>query len=227
MSRGVISDQWVDPTAPGGRRLPSAARERRPALALLALLLVVVGAASAGLLVVKAGHKVAAIEVVQSVGPGEQIPGSALREVDISAADGIDYVPWSELVAVERTFAANQIVSGTLLTQNMVVTSYNLYNGDAQEGIFLKAGQVPSNLQIGDKVQAFATGSPQPCGGTPDESLGQGTVTSVLGEAANSSSTTVVTVAFPLSDPEYGLLACEASNATVALVVMPNNSGTG
>ena len=81
-----MSDQWGEPTAPGGPRMPSAPRERRPALAALAAaLLVVVGALAAGLLVMKAGKTIAVIEVDQQLGPGQQIPASALREVQIAA----------------------------------------------------------------------------------------------------------------------------------------------
>lgn len=224
--RGTVSDQqWAEPTAPTGRRMPSAPRERKPLLAFLALLLVIVGALSAALLVQKAGHKVQAVEVVQALGPGEQVPASALREVDIAAGSGIDYVPWSAVPQVERDFANFQIPAGTLLTGQMLVATYNLNKNDAQEGIFLKAGQVPPNLQIGDRVAAFASGPTAPCGGTPDEPLGEGTVTGVLGEAASSTGTTVVTIAVPQSSPTYGLLACEAANATVAIVIIPNGGG--
>jgi hypothetical protein len=206
--------------------MPSAPRERKPALALLAALLVIVGAVAAGLLVLKAGHKVSAIEVVQPLGPGEQIPAQALREVQISSDSGIAYISWSEVGAVEQVFAASAIPAGTLLTPEMTAKSSNVTSNDAQVGVSLKAGQVPANLQIGDKVQAFAVGPPTPCGGTADESLGSGTVTGVNGAASNSSATTVVTLAVPTGGATYGLLACEASNNTVAIVIMPA-SGNG
>jgi hypothetical protein len=226
--RGAGTDQqWAEPTAPTGRRMPSTPRERKPLLAFLAALLVVVGGLSAALLVQKAGHKVQAVEVMQALGPGEQVPASALSEVDIASGSGIDYVPWAAVPQVERDFAKFQIPAGTLLTGNMLVATYNLNKGDAQEGIFLKAGQVPPNLQIGDRIATFATGPTTPCGGTPDEPLGTGTVTGVLGEASNSTATTVVTIAVPQTSPTYGLLACEAANNTIAIVIIPSGGGNG
>ena len=54
---------WPEPTSPAGRRLPSAPRERKPALAALAVLLIVGCALGTGLLVVQSGKRVAAIEV--------------------------------------------------------------------------------------------------------------------------------------------------------------------
>src|ERR1700683_5639641 len=99
LSRGAMADQqtsWAEPTAPGGRRMPSAPRERKPALAALAVLLVALGAVAAGLLVINAGHRVGAVEIVQQVGQGQQIPASALREVEISSDTGLDYVAWQD-----------------------------------------------------------------------------------------------------------------------------------
>lgn len=226
ITRGSIADQWGEPTAPGGRRMPSAPRERRPALAALAALLVLVGAVSAGLLVMRAGKTIAVIEVSRQLGPGEQIPASALKEVQIAANSGFDYVAWSDVLQVEKAFAATTIPAGTLLTENMTVGSYNLTSGDALEGIFLKPGQVPPNLQIGDKVEAFAAGPTTPCGFQADQDLGTGTVTGVNGEAASSSSTTVVTLAVPATSATFGLLACAAANQQVALVTLPN-TGNG
>lgn len=226
ITRGSVSDQWGEPTAPGGRRMPSAPRERRPALAALAAVLVVAGALLAGLLVMKAGKTVSVIEVDEQLGPGQQIPASALKEVQIAANSGFDYVYWSDVTQVERAFAATTIPAGTLLTDNMTVGSYNLTSGDALEGIFLKAGQVPPNLEIGDKVEAFAAGPVSPCGFQPDEDLGTGTVTGVNGEASNGSNTTVVTVAVPDTSNTFGLLACAAANQQVALVTLPN-TGAG
>src|SRR5580700_11337568 len=95
LSRGATADQqtsWAEPTAPGGRRMPSAPRERKPALAALAVLLVALGAVAAGFLVINAGHKVAAVEITQEVGQGEQIPASAVQEVEISSNSGLNYV---------------------------------------------------------------------------------------------------------------------------------------
>jgi len=97
LPRGAVSDQqaaWAEPTAPGGRRMPSAPRERKPALAALAVLLVALGAVAAGYLVLSAGHRVGAVEVVQQIGQGERIPASALREVQIATDSGISYVAW-------------------------------------------------------------------------------------------------------------------------------------
>src|SRR5579859_5056891 len=103
------------PTAPGSRRPPHVARERRPALAALALLLIVGGALGAAYLVLQSGHRVAAIEITEPLGAGERIPPGALREVDIAVSGGIGYVPWSAAGQVTQFYAASAIPAGTLL----------------------------------------------------------------------------------------------------------------
>ncbi len=74
---------WPEPTAPAGRRLPGAPRERKPALAALAMLLILGGALGAGLLVIQGSKRVAAIEISQQIGAGQRIP----LERDAAGAD--------------------------------------------------------------------------------------------------------------------------------------------
>src|SRR2546430_16487448 len=94
------------PTAPGSRRPPQVVRERRPALAALALLLIVGGALGAAYLVLQNGHRVAAIEVTQQLGAGQQIPLGALREVDIAVSGGIGYGACGEAAPGSRGYTA-------------------------------------------------------------------------------------------------------------------------
>src|SRR5262245_23747903 len=101
MNRGLAPGQEQagirpEPTSPGGRRLPSAPRERKPALAALALLLIVGGALGAAYLVTQNAKRVAAIEISEQVGAGQKIPLSAMREVQIAANSDVHYVAWSQ-----------------------------------------------------------------------------------------------------------------------------------
>ncbi|MGD0605955.1 MAG: hypothetical protein ABSA53_20485 [Streptosporangiaceae bacterium] len=230
LPRGAVADQsssWAEPTAPGGRRLPSAPRERKPALAALAVLLVALGAVAAGLLVINAGHRVGAVEIVQQVGQGQQIPASAIREIEISADTGLDYVAWQYAGRVAGVYAATEIPAGTLLTQAMTSSANNLAAGKVEVGLSLKAGQVPGNLIIGDTVEAFPVGTGSGCGtgasaGTVGVSIATGTVASLSGDATQNGDTAGVTLAVGPADA--GILACYASAGDVALTLLP---GTG
>jgi hypothetical protein len=129
-------------------------------------------------------------------------------------------VPWSQAEQVSKFFAATTIPAGTLLTQKMVASSNNTTAGLDLVGLLLKAGQVPSNLQPGDKVEAVAVGTA--CGTTAGDVLAQqAQVTDVSGSAGASGSSAVVTVA--VQPANAGALTCSAANGNVGLALLPGN----
>jgi len=250
LPRGAVADQqasWAEPTTPGGRRMPSAPRERKPALAALAVLLVALGAVAAGYLVINAGHRVGAVEITQQVGQGQRIPASAIKEVEIASNSGINYVAWQYANRVAGVYAAVQIPAGTLLTPAMTTATNNLAAGKVQVGLSLKPGQAPANLLIGQSVEAFGVGTGSGCGaaaagggtggtgggagGTgggsgasgagPGVPITTGVIASVVGSTASNGSTAAVTLAVP--DADAGVLACYASAGDVAIALTPGS----
>ena len=241
LPRGAVADQqasWAEPTAPGGRRMPSAPRERKPALAALAVLLVALGAVAAGYLVINAGHRVGAVEITQQVGQGQRIPASAIKEVEIASNSGINYVAWQYANRVAGVYAAVQIPAGTLLTPAMTTATNNLAAGKVQVGLSLKPGQAPASLLIGQSVEAFGVGTGSGCaaaaaggggaGGTgggsgagPGVPITTGVIASVVGSTASNGSTAAVTLAVP--DADAGVLACYASAGDVAIALTPGS----
>jgi hypothetical protein len=212
--------------------MPSAPRERKPALAAVAILLVALGAASAGYLVLNAGHRVGAVEITQDVGQGQQVPASAIKEVQINADTDVSYVAWQFASRVTGDFARVQIPKGTLLTSLMLATTSNLTAGKVEVGLSLKPGQAPTNLLIGQTVQAFPVGNGSGCAGgangsgtgttaTPGESITTGTIVSVIGTTSTNGSTAAVTLAVPATDA--GILACYASAGDVAIALTPGS----
>ena len=220
---GLSGDQqgaWGEPTAASSRRMPSRQRERKPALFALAILLVALGAGAAGLLVIRAGAQVQAIEIVQQVNQNSQIPVTAMEEVGIPSGSAISYVPWSQAGQVAKFFAATTIPAGTLLTENMVASSSSVTANQDFVGLSLKAGQVPSGLQPGDKVEAIAVGTV--CSVTAGTVLAeQAEVTQVSGSATTTGSTASVTIAVQPADA--GPLTCSAANGNVGLALLPGN----
>jgi len=221
--------------------MPSAPRERKPALAALAVLLVALGAVAAGYLVINAGHRVGAVEITQQVGQGQRIPASAIKEVEIASNSGINYVAWQYANRVAGIYAAVQIPAGTLLTSAMTSATNNLAAGKVQVGLSLKPGQAPANLLIGQSVEAFGVGTGSGCGaaaaggggagGTGGGNGGNGSgsgvpittgvIASVVGSTASNGSTAAVTLAVP--DADAGVLACYASAGDVAIALTPGS----
>jgi hypothetical protein len=216
---------WPEPTSPAGRRLPSAPRERKPALAALAVLLIVGCALGTGLLVVQSGKRVAAVEVSREIGSGQRIPLSALTEVQIASNTGLSYVPWSEAAQVSRYFAASTIPPGTLLTSVMVARASTSTAGRALVGLVLKDGQVPKELLVGDHVDVFKVSDAEDaCPGTPGNVLAANAiVTGITQPSATSGNSGGEDVDLAVNPRAAGAVACNASNGVAGLTVLPAN----
>jgi hypothetical protein len=229
MQRGLPgpADQqspWQEPTAPSGRRLPSAPRERKPALAALAVLLILGCALGTGYLVLQSGKRVSAIEITQEVGVGQKIPLSAMTEVQIASNTGLHYVPWNQAQQVSSYYAANVIPSGTLLTSSMVSTSSTSTAGRAVMGLALKDGQVPRGLRIGDHIDIYqVSNSTETCPGRSGETLSANAIVlAVETPSSSSGSSALADVEVALNPDDAGSVACNASNGIVGIAVLPN-----
>ncbi|MFG1879337.1 hypothetical protein ACGFIV_31305 [Sphaerisporangium sp. NPDC049003] len=140
---------------PAARRLPMPVRQRRPALAGLAVLLILGGALATTLLVVRSGNRVAAIRLSQQIGAGQPLSLAAMEEVQL-ADTGIDYLPWSQREHYAQYFAPVSLLPGTVLTESMAIASSpELGAGTARVGLALKPGQFPSDLKAGYRVQVI------------------------------------------------------------------------
>ncbi|GLW96135.1 hypothetical protein [Microtetraspora sp. NBRC 16547] len=204
-------------SGPASRKLPVPPRERKPALAALAVLLILGGALTTTLLVLRSGDRVSAVGIVQQVGAGQLIPASAIKEVQI-ADTGIDYVPWRYRNEVETTYAAVTLLPGTLLTSTMVTkASDELGPGKAIVGLALKAGQAPVGMTKGDVVQVIYV----PAGGkgsAQQRVLAPNARVHSVGAPGRSGSGLVSVVVDASISPA---VAAYASSGEIALAVLP------
>ena len=215
---------WPEPTAPAGRRLPGAPRERKPALAALAVLLILGGALGAGLLVIQGSKRVAAIEISRPIGAGQRIPLSAMQQVQIAAGSGLAYVPWDEASQVTRFYTVSAIPEGTLLTREMVATTGAPVAGKAVLGLALKDGQLPHGLTDGDHIDIFQVSDAQEtCPGGSGGTLAADAIVLAIGApSATSGSTAIADVEVALNPTDAGVVACNASNGIVGIAVLPD-----
>jgi hypothetical protein len=222
---------WAEPTTPAARKLPGAPRERKPALAALAVLLIVGGALAVSYLMLTSSKKVAAIEIVQTVGEGQPLALSDMQQVQVTPSSGLNYVPWSEAGQVARTFAATNIPAGTLLTNNMAVTVNDLTAGRAVLGLALKDGQLPAGLAQGDRVNIYeVSDASQACPGAPGSLLSGDAIVLKVSAPSATSSSAVADVEVALTPATAGAVACSASNGIIGVAVTPGNvlaPGTG
>jgi hypothetical protein len=216
-----------------GQRLPVPPRERKPALAALAVLLILGGALTSAYLVMASGERVSAIRVAHPVAAGQQIPPDALQEVQIGNT-GIDFINWSERGRVTQAYAAVPLVQGALLTNQMVTRDAAATQGRVTLGLALKPGQLPSQpLVNGDHVAVYAVGG-QGSGVTGGTLLANDAIVQdvrKLGEGTLESNQTRISLAVP-PDQAPGLAqAASAGAAAIALVppgtAVPGSSSSG
>jgi hypothetical protein len=141
-----------------GDRLPSPPRERKPALAALAALLVLVGALGATLLVLRAGERVEAIMITEEVPAGQPIPDDAITSVMVADNTDVAYVEWSQRDQLDEYRAATNLVEGSVLVGKMLTTDKGIDQGQALVGVNLQPGHYPPGLEIGDTVDVYLVG---------------------------------------------------------------------
>ncbi|GIH45188.1 hypothetical protein ACIBK1_20795 [Microbispora rosea] len=205
-------------SGPAARKLPVPPRERKPALAALAVLLILGGALATTLLVMRSGDRVSAVQITQQVGAGQLIPLSAMREVQI-ADTGVDYVPWRFREQVATTYARVTLLPGTLLTEPMTAkTTDQVGPGKAKVGLSLKAGQMPADLKWSDIVQVIYVPAAGRGSGTAQQKV-LATAARVESASSGRSGGGLVTVVVDTSIAPA--IAQYASSGEIALVTLP------
>ena len=216
------------PTAPGGRRLPSAPRERRPALAALAILLIIGGGLAAAALVLATGKRITAIEITQPVSQGQQIPVTAMQPVQVASGTGVKYALWSQRQSVARTFAATNIPSGTVLTAGMASNAGTSLANKVLVGLALKEGQMPSDLTQGQAVAIYAVsnsgGGSTGCPATVGSLLSSDAVVQAIATANSASNSGATNVTVAVDPGDAGKVSCSASAGGVAVATEPGGS---
>ncbi|AZM54794.1 hypothetical protein DMA15_21370 [Streptomyces sp. WAC 01529] len=224
-----------------GERLPAPPRERKPALAALAVLLILVGALGATVLVLQAGDRIEVVKVTKEIPAGEApVEGENITSVMVAEDKSINYVPWAQVDALSRLKAKNTIPGGTVAVGEMFGAKAGLPAGKASVGLSLKEGQYPADLKPGDTVAAYpvlsgtSTGKGSGGSGSSGSSSGNSGSGSPLVAAAKVSTLTAksdatvstgnqsITLLVPRE--EVAALASAASEGKVVVVRVTDNS---
>jgi hypothetical protein len=190
----------------GAMRLPTAPRERKPALAALAVLLILAGALATMLLVNRSGHRISVVRVGDTtIAAGSKLSGDPnsgqFVEASVAADSNINYVLWSQLGTLNNRVTYNTLVHGALLTGDMLAdqpgSQTDFPPGTSLMGIQVKQGRYPNGqMARGDKYTLYtdtvSQGANQQSTSTGWQS--QGTVTLVSGD---NSGTATLTIAVP------------------------------
>jgi hypothetical protein len=154
-SRPAAAGGAVPP--PSNVRVPSAPRDRKPALAALGLLLVLVGALASVYLQQQSKDRVGVVEITKTVPAGQVITAAEISEAMVAPDSNINYVTWAQAQggALQGYTTRTDVEAGTLLVGQMLTTAAPLAPGQEVVGVALKDGQFPVGIQIGDTVSCY------------------------------------------------------------------------
>lgn len=141
-------------------------RQRRPALAALALLLVVGGALGAGLLAVRMDERQPVYAAARAIEPGTRITSEDLKEVQV-ASEGIGLIPSSaaeQVLGGAGVYAKVPIEENTLVDQSMLTEQAPVGEDRAIVAIQLNPALTPSELRGGDLVEVVRVSGNQEIG---------------------------------------------------------------
>ena len=143
-------------TGEGRGRLPAPVRDRRPALAALALLLVLGGALASALIAYRSGGRVDVLVAREDIEVGQVLTDEDFSVARV-AADGGATIPSANRGAFRGTSSLGRIPAGTLLNPKMFLAAKDVVPEDAVVvGVVLSASQRPAGeLRRGDVVRVF------------------------------------------------------------------------
>lgn len=213
-----------------GNRLPTPPRERKPALAALAVLLILVGALGTTMLVIRAGDRIEVVRITEPVPAGQHVPKSAIEPVMVAADDAMKYVEYDQRGLLQSKYrTTTPLVKGTLLVGPMLTTKAGIDDGMVVVGLSLKSGQYPSELKGGDTVAAYRVGDAAasdetPAPGAGDAVLAPKATVLDLKDKGEGSLSSDQPVSLLVEQGEAAALTKAASQGAVALVIVPSGS---
>jgi hypothetical protein len=135
-------------------RLPSA-RERRPALAALAVLLIVGGAFASGFLALQAGNRADYLRVKAELAQGQEITEAHLESVSLPEDMDGGVVSADDMDEVVGDYASAHLLEGTILTETMVAEESGIPEGKVRIAIGLEAEDFNADLQEGALITVY------------------------------------------------------------------------
>lgn len=131
---------------------------RRPIIAILCVLVVVLGAIITGYAVSVAGGTTSVVAVRTDIARGEVITGDALHTVNITLDPSLSTVPGSQLDTLVGQHARVDLHAGGLISPDSITTTALPAEGQSVIGIAAGLGQRPSAaLKPGDHIRIVAT----------------------------------------------------------------------
>lgn len=208
----------------GSTRLPSG-RERRPALAALAVILILLGAAGSALIAVRSGNRQDFVAIsADSLPPGHKLAQKDLARGDLAGATK-KLVLWSDAEKMIGKYTTSWLYQGQFLTTANVTTE-PIPDGGALVGVSLESGHAPSSkVDNGDVVRVIRVPSAN-SEGAPQVLVGAALVTDSQGTVADTKTGGNTTLNVTILVPMNQSTAVAAAAAGKNLVLVKLSPGT-
>ena len=214
-------------SAGGSNRLPSG-RERRPALAALAVILILLGAAGSALIVLNSGNRSDFVAIsAESLAPGHKLEPKDLSRGDLAGATG-GLIPWSEASEYLGRYTTTWLYKDQFVTpDNFTKAGVKPIPTDGAEvGVSLEAGRATSNgIAVGDIVSVIRVPTSNQDSGAAVALVSAAEVTASSGAIAdtrtNASTTLNVTVLVP-TGKATAVAAAAAAKSLVLVKLSPD-----
>ncbi|WGW12620.1 SAF domain-containing protein [Saxibacter everestensis] len=203
-----------------GSNLPAPPRDRRPLLAGLAVLLILVGALASGLIAYRSGSRSDVLVAAHEIKPGETITAEDFTTTRV-ASDGAEVIDAASLDNFLNTQALVTIPEGTLVNRSMFVTGSAVPADAVVVGLVLTAQQQPAQpIKVGDVVRLFRSAQSGESTGGSTGSAGEVLANAVkvmeVGRSAEGSSSTRVSVLVSAEAASQLIPASTAGQVAVA-----------
>lgn len=212
-----------------GTRAAGPPKQRRPALAALALVLIVGGALIAALVAVRMDDREQVLVAAHDIAPGTKISATDLTTASVAPGSVPVITEDEESQVIGRTYALGKIRAGSLIDQTMLNTDPPLAAGRAEVSVALDPSLAPATILTGgdlvEVVRTSGTSSNASAGAGQPIPLTQGLVLSVQGAGSSGSgldsggtSTPTATLLVPSSAAAEVIDASGAKAAGIALL---------
>ena len=214
-------DRGLAPAQGGADRLPRSPRQQRPLLAFLAVLLIVGGAAVAGLVALRQDQRVPVLTLGRDVSAGSQISADDLTTTQV-ATDSTLVVRAAQSGSVIGKYARVSLVKGQLIDRTMLSSNGLMSDGQVAVGASLAAGRYPAGgLMPGDTVLLVHVAD-----GVGTTMTGQATIGSVS-DAATKSSDPALVVTLIVGRGDAAQVAGASADGSLSVVLIARGNGAG
>ena len=204
---------------PAQTRLPARRRDRRPALAALALLLVLAGALGSALIAYRSGERTDVLVAAREIPAGHQVTADDLTVARV-ASDDAAVASADSRSAYIGSYATTTVPQGTLINGQMFRANGVIPTGGQVVGVVLPQAQVPPTVTTGAVVAVyFVQGKAQSTEGSQTSGTQILSAARVLGVTpASGGSGTQVTILAPSGDASQ--IVSYAANSQLAITVL-------